>query len=224
VQLVYRPPTSLPPSSESRQPFIPESIRGSGTSGRLALVPSHQGGAIKIGFWLGFESVTTDSSRPSSVYSLSSSAISPTTLFYCREALVEQGLPFLRFPKDLTRHELLQAKSCEKEPVRGRKEEGRAARYYQPFIPPSSFASSSSTSAATSAHSANLQRGRPPSIVHVFEESSAVGDVLQTLRPFKSMATAPELIIYSVAHQPRAGDPTLNFLHPSNNIILLRTS
>jgi hypothetical protein len=36
-----------------------------------------------------------------------------------------------------------------------------------------------------------LKRGRPPSIAQVLEKSTAVEDVLQKLRPFRSAATAP---------------------------------
>ncbi|KAG6835370.1 hypothetical protein H0H93_002114 [Arthromyces matolae] len=54
----------------------------------------------------------------------------------------------------------------------------------------SSFTSSSS-SAATTAYSANLRRSRPPSIAQVLQKSNTMDDVLEKLRPFaRTSATA----------------------------------
>ncbi|KAG6828126.1 hypothetical protein H0H92_009118 [Tricholoma furcatifolium] len=56
-------------------------------------------------------------------------------------------------------------------------------------ISTSSF-SSSSSSVATNAYSANLRRSRPPSIAQVLQKSSAMGDVLDKLHPFTTAAPA----------------------------------
>ncbi|KAF5384064.1 hypothetical protein D9615_003242 [Tricholomella constricta] len=60
----------------------------------------------------------------------------------------------------------------------------RAARR----ISTSSF--SSSSSGATSAYSANLRRGRPPSIAQVLQKSPTMDEVLEKLRPFAGSHTA----------------------------------
>ncbi|GLB39913.1 hypothetical protein LshimejAT787_0704230 [Lyophyllum shimeji] len=54
-------------------------------------------------------------------------------------------------------------------------------------ISTSSF--SSSSSAATSAYSANLRRGRPPSIAQVLQKSPTMEEVLDRLRPFSGSPT-----------------------------------
>ena len=183
-----------------------ESILGSGASGtdspsalpikkaRRPTLGSLYRSSSKSMRGLGVESIASDSSVRSSVYSFSSSSAAsssssllppnPSGTGSSLSAIPEgpnQAPTSTRLTKVTRERGSLSAGESEKD-------ERRITRPHR--ISTSSLASSSSSSAATSAYSANLKRGRPPSIAQVLEKSSAVEDVLQKLRPFKLTANA----------------------------------
>jgi hypothetical protein len=217
AQLAYRPSPERTPSRllrgadesgtelTSGAESVSESILGSGASGTesLSSLPIKKARRPTLGNLyrsstkstrgLGVESIASDSSVRSSVYSLSSSAASSSSSLLPPGAsgtgsplsAIPEGpnqAPTSRFTKIMRERGSLSAGE-------GEKDERRVTRPHR--ISTSSLVSSSSSSAATSAYSANLKRSRPPSIAQVLEKSSAVEDVLQKLRPFKLSANAP---------------------------------
>ena len=183
---------------------VSESMRSSGTSG----TESHSSLPVKkarrpmLGLYrsskstkgLGVGSIASDSSVRSSLYSLSSSATSSTSSLL-PPSPNPTGSPLSAIPEGPNQSPLPRSIKTIRERTslsagEGEKDERRTTTRPN-RISTSSLASSSSSSAATSAYSANLKRGRPPSIAQVLEKSSAVEDVLQKLRPFKSAAIAP---------------------------------
>ncbi|KAF8236097.1 hypothetical protein L208DRAFT_1457751 [Tricholoma matsutake] len=141
---------------------------------------------------LGVESMASDSSVRSSVYSLSSSSAASSSSSLLPPGSSGTGSSLSAIPEGP--NQVSSSRSTKVMRERGSLSAGEDERHpTRPNrISTSSLASSSSmSSAATSAYSANLKRSRPPSIAQVLEKSSAVEDVLQKLRPFKSTANAP---------------------------------